>query len=202
MFDIVEAFRHNGRLPHTLLDIGCGPCEEGERILSDGIFLTGIDQDGETIREVQKRLPTARFVTADAARWLPVQDRKYKAVLIRRPDVIFRSANWHQIFQLLPHILYQNSRVVVTTPGRSEAGICEKWLREMAGTVKRSRIDMTEEEFMITAENFKRTDQKESSQNNLICNLAWEDEEPHMVCDLRKGRCTIISDDEKEKKQG
>lgn len=194
MLDFAELFSRDGRYPERLLDIGCGPCMEGDQILAKGIFLTGVDQDGETIQSVRKRLPQGEFITADAAFWLLKQNRKYDAVLLRRPDVIFRSANWHQVFRLLPAVLSVNSRVVVTTPGESEAGLCEKWLSETAAVVKRVVTNMEEEKFIVTAENFQNAGETENNLNNLIQSLSWEDDQPHMVCDLRTGQCSVVTD--------
>lgn len=194
MLDFAEIFRREDGYPKTLLDIGCGPCPEGRQILERGISLTGIDQDGETIRIVKKRLPQGRFITGDAALWLPGHRQRYDAVLLRRPDVIFRSANWHQIFRQLPSILSENGMAAVTAPGESEARLCERWLRETADIVTRCKTGMAEEEFLIMAENFRQNDTEENLQSSLIRRLAWEDDQPHMVCDLRTGRCTMADD--------
>lgn len=183
-----------GKYPKTLLDIGCGSCPEGEQILSSGIDLTGVDQDGETIRKVRRRLPQGAFAAADAAFWLDKQERHYEAVLIRRPDVIFRSENWHQVFRRLPKVLGDNGRVVVTTPGESEAGLCEKWLRETADTVRRSAAGNAEEAWIVTAADLRKTEEEENSRGSFIQSLSWEEDRPRMVCDLRTGRCTTASD--------
>jgi trans-aconitate methyltransferase len=193
MLDFIKLFRRDGNLPQTLLDIGCGSCPEGEQFLENGISLTGIDQDGETIETVRQRLRQGRFVTADAACWLQKQEGKYAAILIRRPDVIFRSENWHTVFRLLPKVLRKNGRVVVTTPGESEARLCEKWLRETAGTVNRITAGAAEEGFIMTAEDFKPTITQETPQGSLIQRLSWEDDQPYLVCDLRTGQCTVVS---------
>lgn len=197
MLDFAELFKRNGRFPETLLDIGCGLCLEGEEILERGISLTGIDQDGETMQSVQKRLPKGEFFTADAALWLGRQNCKFEAVLLRRPDLIFRTQNWHQVFQQLPAVLDRNGRAIVTTPGESEARLCEKWLRETADVVERSATGIAEEEYIMTAEHFRQEEKDKRRQNSLIQRLSWEDEQPCMVCDLRTGRCTAAADMEK-----
>lgn len=196
MLDFAEMYRRDGRYPQSLLDIGCGPCLEGEQLLAHGISLTGIDQDGETIRYVQKRLPGGIFVTADAALWLAGTDCRYDAILIRRPDLIFRSENWHSVFRRMPFVLKKGGRVIVTTPGQSEAGICMKWFREIADKVCVSRTGESEEAFSVSAEEFRKTDKKNNDRNTLIQELSWEDDRPQMVCDLRTGRCTVIMDKE------
>ena len=190
------AFRRGKKYPETLLDIGCGLCREGEELLARGIALTGIDQDGETIRSVQKRLPAGHFIAADAAAWLAGTDRRYDAVLIRRPDLIFRSANWHAVFQRIPYVLKEGGRVIVTTPGRSEAGLAAKWLRESADPVDLMETGEPEEGFWVRAENWKAEPQKKNERSSLIQDLAWEDDAPQRICDLRTGLCTGITDQE------
>ena len=203
MLDFAELFRRNGRYPEKLLDVGGGLCQEGEQILARSIFLTGIDQDGETIRNVQKRLPQGKFAAAEAALWMENQHQKFDAILIRRPDVIFRSKNWRRIFRKLQTALSENGRVAVTTPGMSEAKLCERWLQDMAVTVERSATGMAEEEFIVTAEDFRQPDRADGTADNrqtsLIQSLVWEDDQPHMVCDLRTGKCTMAAGGENPK---
>lgn len=199
MLDPAEKFLNDGKYPESLLDIGCGPCPEGEQLLARGISLTGVDQDGETIREVRRRLPEGKFVTADAALWLEKAGRAYDAILIRRPDLIFRSENWHTVFRRLPLVLKRGGRVIVTTPGQSEAGMCAGWLREIADEVSISEIDGPEEMFMVTAEDIREKEEEIEEKNSidsLIQSLSWEDDSPHMVCDLRTGKCTVATDEE------
>ena len=196
MPDFAEEFRREGTYPERVLDIGCGPCPEGEQFLAHGIHLTGVDQDGETIRNVQRRLPKGEFVTADAAIWLEATARRYDAILIRRPDLIFRSRNWHAVFQKIPSVLKPGGSVIVTTPGRSEAGMCAKWLRELADQVHLSETGFSEEAFLVRAEDFKETDKKKNDRTRLIQDLSWEEDQPAMVCDLRTGQCTAITDKE------
>lgn len=196
MLNFAEAFRRKDRYPQTLLDIGCGMCFEGEILLSRGIALTGIDQDGETIRQVRKRLSAGNFITADAAQWMAGAGHRYDAILIRRPDLIFRSENWHAVFQRIPYVLEEGGRVIVTTPGRSESELAAKWLRESAETVRLKEIDEVEEAFLISAENVKAIKQIDDERNLLIQKLAWEDDAPQMMCDLRTGLCTVITDKE------
>lgn len=196
MLNFADRFLQEGRYPENLLDIGCGPCPEGEELLAHGIFLTGVDQDGETIREVQRRLPGGKFVTADAAVWLTETDRHYDAILIRRPDVIFRSENWHCVFRSIPFVLKRGGRVIVTTPGQSEAGVCVKWLSEIADQVRLSETGVSKEAFLVRAEDFMEMDKREDDRRRLIQNLSWEDDRPPVVCDLRTGRCTAITEEE------
>jgi trans-aconitate methyltransferase len=194
--NFAELFRREGKYPESLLDIGCGPCLEGEQFLVHGIFLTGVDQDGETIREVQNRLPKGKFVAADAAFWLEKVDHQYDAVLIRCPDLIFRSENWHTVFRRIPYVLKHGGRVIVTTPGESEARICAGWLREIADSVRLSKTGISEEAFLVRAEKVKKIEKKKTARDRLIQSLSWQDEEPQMVCDLRTGLCTAITDKE------
>lgn len=196
MLDFAGLLSQEDRVPECVLDLGCGMCPEGEQFLSRGISLTGVDQDGETIQNVQTRLPEGTFVTADAALWLRRTSSRYDAVLIRRPDLIFRSGNWHSVFQRLPSVLKPGGRVMVTTPGRSEAGICQKWLQETADTVSCSRTGEPEEEYLVRAENFRIQDEKDNERDRLIQSLSWEDDRPQMVCDLRTGRCTAVPEKE------
>lgn len=194
MLNFVELFHEKGGYPENLLDIGCGPCPEGEQLLAHGISLTGVDQDGETIRRVQRQLPEGNFVTADAAVWLAGNNRRYDAILIRRPDLIFRSENWHSVFRKIPSALKPGGRVIVTTPGQSEAGMCVKWLEETADKVRLSETGLSEEAFLVRAEDFREADNRDNDRNRLIENLSWEDDQPHMVCDLRTGQCTVITE--------
>lgn len=197
VLELADEFLREGKYPESLLDIGCGPCFEGEDLISRGIALTGIDQDEETVGRVQERLPEGRFITADAAVWLRETDSRYDAVLVRRPDLIFRSQNWHAVFQRIPLVLDPDGMVIVTTPGQSEAGMCEKWLRETADKVSVSKIGHAEEAFLVKAEEIRKTDEKGNDMNSLIQSLSWEDDQPHMVCDLRTGLCTVVTDKEK-----
>jgi trans-aconitate methyltransferase len=199
MLNFAEEFRRENNYPENLLDIGCGPCLEGEQLLAHGISLTGVDQDGETILEVQKRLPGGKFVTADAAIWLQKADTRFDAILIRRPDLIFRSENWHSVFRMIPLVLKPDGRVVVTTPGQSEAGMCAEWLRETAEKVSVSRTGISEEAFLVKADDFREKEKEKeepSGVNRLIQDLSWEDDQPYMVCDLRTGQCTVVTDKE------
>jgi SAM-dependent methyltransferase len=199
---LLELLKKDGRYPEKILDIGCGPCLEGERILDKGISLTGIDQDEETIERVRERLPRGVFIAADAARWLEQADGekdKYDAVLLRRPDLIFRSENWYQVFRRLPKVIREGGRAVVTTPGESEARLCGKWLSETADAVERSETGIDEEGFVVTAEDFVKNTGEEidDARASLIRSLSWEDDRPGLVCDVRTGKCTVDFGEEK-----
>ncbi|MGI6052867.1 MAG: class I SAM-dependent methyltransferase [Bilifractor sp.] len=200
-----------GKYPENVLDIGCGDCPEGEQFLSRGIRFTGVDQDEETIRKVQERLPEGAFIAADAVTWMGRTDSRFDAILIRRPNLIFQSANWHRIFSRIPFILKDHGIVIVTTPGRSESAMCAKWLREAGGKVEVKETNIPEEGFLMKADDFHVNEEKEKNRENannienniednndnnnendrsqLIQALSWDDQ-PHMVCDLRTGRCT------------
>ncbi|MGI6178134.1 MAG: class I SAM-dependent methyltransferase [Eubacterium sp.] len=199
--NFAEAFRRGDDYPRKLLDIGCGLCLEGEDIIACGTSLVGVDQDGETIRKAQNRLPEADFFTADAALWLAGTATRFDAVLMRRPDLIFRSENWHAVFRRIPYVLKEGGRVIVTTPGRSEAELAAKWLRESAGNVRLTEINEAEEAFLVSAEDFMTMEKKENDRTRLIQDLAWEDDEPHPVCDLRTGQCTMITDKEENENE-
>ena len=198
MLDFAALFQKKEKYPHSLLDIGCGPCLEGEQLLARGITLTGIDQDGETIGKVQERLPEGKFITADAAFWLDKTQNRYDAILVRRPDLIFRSENWKRVFELLPSVLKPGGSVIVTTPGQSEAAMCAKWLRNAAEDVRMILIGISEESFMVKADHFKKVEKQDNSKNKLIQELSWEDDQPALVCDLRTGRCTVVTNKEDE----
>ena len=200
MPDFTIFLQKDGHIPGSLLDIGCGLCEEGRDILAKGIRLTGIDQDGETIRKVQKRLPRGKFIIGDAAYLPDRMQEKYDAVLIRRPDVIFSCQNWERVFQTLPAVLNQDGIVIVSTPGQSEARICADWLRKTFRSVHTAEIRQKEEEYMIRAEDMKQTSVHTDPKKLLIQSLSWDENEPHMVCDLRTGKCTVVSD-EKESEE-
>jgi trans-aconitate methyltransferase len=198
MLDFAALLRKENKGVHSLLDIGCGPCLEGEQLLAGGIDLTGIDQDGETIAKVQKRLPEGIFITADAAFWLEKTQNQYDAILIRRPDLIFRSENWKRVFALIPSVLKPGGSVLVTTPGQSEAGLCVKWLRLAAEEVRVTQTGIPEENFMVRANHFKKVEKQRNSKSRLIQELSWEDDQPTLVCDLRTGRCTVVTNKEGE----
>jgi trans-aconitate methyltransferase len=198
MLDFAALFQKKEKYPHSLLDIGCGPCLEGEQLLARGITLTGIDQDGETIGKVQERLPEGKFITADAAFWLDKTQNRYDAILVRRPDLIFRSENWKRVFELLPSVLKPGGSVIVTTPGQSEATMCAKWLRNAAENVRMILTGISEESFMVKADHFKKVEKQDNSKNKLIQELSWEDDQPALVCDLRTGRCTVFTNKEDE----
>lgn len=199
--NFAEAFRRGDDYPRKLLDIGCGLCLEGEDIIVRGIALVGVDQDGEAIRKAQERLPEADFFTADAALWPAGTATRFDAVLMRRPDLIFRSENWHSVFRRIQYVLKEGGRVIVTTPGRSEAELAAKWLRESAGNVRLTEINEAEEAFLVSAEDFITMGKRENDISRLIQNLAWEDDEPQMVCDLRTGQCTMITDKEENENE-
>lgn len=194
MTGFTEVIGKKGGQTISLLDIGCGSCEEGEELLESGFLLTGIDQDGETIQRVRKRLPAGRFITEDAAHWLEIQDDAYDVILIRRPDLAHRPKNWHRIFQLLPTALKADGMVIATTPGEREMMICRKWLEESGGVIEAARLKQTEEEFLVKAKNLVKSDTEKNPVEDLIRTLSWNDSRPHMVCDLRTGRCTAIED--------
>lgn len=194
----------DGRL--RVLDLGCGPCEEGEPLLAAGVELTCVDQDGETIARARRRIPEAELVAADAAAWLAAGQGPFDAVLMRRPDLFCRARNWRQVFDLLPEALAPDGRVVVTTPGRGEASLARRWLEELAGRVKVLETDEEEEGFEIVAEDVRRaeapdgttgTDPRDEKHASLVRSLAWEGDEPAMVCDVRTGQCTAVSDEGK-----
>jgi SAM-dependent methyltransferase len=176
-----------------VLDIGCGPCTEAEALLARGVELTGIDQDEETMERVRERVPQATFITGDAQQWLQGSSGGYDVVLMRRPDVIFRNESWRRIFGLVPRAAGPQGLVVVTTPGRSEAAIAERWLREVADDVSTTQLEDDEERFAVVARSVheKGTDM---GTNSLIQQLAWYDDAPVMVCDVRTGQCTVVSD--------
>jgi trans-aconitate methyltransferase len=188
-----------------VLDVGCGPCEEGESLLEAGVRLTCIDQDGETISRVRQRISEAELVAADAAQWLAAGHGPYDVVLMRRPDLFHRARSWRQVFRLLPKALAPDGRVVVTTPGRGEARLAERWLAELAGTVNVAETDEEEEGFAIVAEDMRKAeapddtagDPRDDERASLVRSLAWEGDEPAMVCDVRTGRCTVVSDEGK-----
>jgi trans-aconitate methyltransferase len=198
VLDFAALFQNENKNLHSLLDIGCGPCLEGEPLLARGIALTGIDQDGETIKNVQERLTKGKFITADAAFWLAKTQERYDAILIRRPDLIFRSENWKRVFELLPSVLKPGGSVIVTTPGQSEASMCTKWLRLSAEDVRMTQTGISEENFMIRANHFKNVEKQDNTKIKLIQELSWEDDQPSLVCDLRTGRCTVVTNKEDE----
>ena len=193
-----------GADPPRVLDLGCGPCEEGEALLAADVRLTCVDQDGETMALVRARIPGAEVVTADAAQWLAAGHGPYDAVLVRRPDLFHRVRNWRQVFDLVPAALAPGGRVVVTTPGRGEARLVERWLAGYAGTVTVTRTNETEEGYAIMADDVRRVelpanatgaDPRDDDRASLVRSLAWEGDEPAMVCDVRTGKCTVVTDD-------
>lgn len=183
-----------------VLDLGCGPCEEGDALLAAGARLTCVDQDGETNALVRERIPEAEVVTADAAQWLAAGRGPYDAVLVRRPDLFHRVRNWQQVFDLIPAVLAPGGRVVVTTPGRGEARLVERWLSGYSGTVTEIETGTAEEGYAIVAENVRKVEAPDGSlrdneRASLVQSLMWEDDEPAMVCDVRTGKCTMVSSD-------
>jgi SAM-dependent methyltransferase len=192
----------DGRL--RVLDLGCGTCEEGESLLAAGVELTCVDQDGETIARLRQRIPEADLVAADAAQWLAAGNGPFDVVLMRRPDLFHRARNWRQAFDLLPGVLAPEGRVVVTTPGEGEARLAERWLAELAATVRVTKTDEAEEGFAIVAEDMRKAEApddttgspRDDGRASLVRSLAWEGDEPAMVCDVRTGTCTVVSDDQ------
>jgi SAM-dependent methyltransferase len=187
----------------SVLDIGCGRCEEAEELLDHSVHLTGIDLDGETIQKLQKRFPKAWFITADAAQWLTMNDEKFDYVLIRRPDAAHRPQSWKRVFQGLAGSLKKVGRVIVTTPGRKEMEMCRRWLAECGGETEVAMIDLPEEEYLLKAEKLMKGSRQV---NSLLHELTWQEDEAPLVCDLRTGRCTTgesipVDEEKKEDKE-
>lgn len=192
--DFVSIIGKPTKKPADLLDIGCGLCDEGEDLIRSGWTLTGIDQDGETIRQVRGRMPDGRFIAADAAHWLARCEERYDVILIRRPDLAHRPENWHRIFQLLGRLLKPGGVVFVTTPGEQEMRMCRRWLKEADGGTETVHLGWREEEYLVRAEGLNETRSESEPMDHLISELSWEDDRPHMVCDLRTGRCTTAEE--------
>lgn len=190
--DFASIIGQTGKQPADLLDLGCGLCEEGEDLIRSGWVLTGVDQDGETIGQVRSRLPDGRFITADAAHWMVRCGSRYDVILIRRPDVAHRPENWHRIFQALGGLLKPDGVVFVTTPGAQEMSRCRRWLREAGGRTKIVHLKQREEEYLVKAQELNEIHGSDEPMDRLISELSWEDDQPHMVCDLRTGRCTTV----------
>ena len=183
----------------ALLDIGCGRCEEAAELLKHGVHLTGIDLDGKTLASLQKLYPDARFITGDAAQWLLMQDETFDVILIRRPDAAQRPRSWQQVFDHLAGALKQGGKVIVTSPGRQEIHMCQRWLEENGADTVMKKLDLAEEGYLMKAENLKK---KSRQINGLLKELAWNEEEVQFVCDLRTGRCTAVnSSDDKDTKE-
>jgi trans-aconitate methyltransferase len=192
--DFASIIGQTVKRPADLLDLGCGLCEEGEDLIRRGWALTGIDQDGETIRQVRSRLPDGRFITADAAHWLLRCGDKYDVILIRRPDLAHRPENWLRIFQALGGLLKPGGVVFVTTPGVQEMSLCRRWLREAGGHTETVFLGHREEEYLVKAQGLHEIHNNNEPMDRLISELSWEDDRPHMVCDLRTGRCTAVEE--------
>jgi hypothetical protein len=109
---------------------------------------------------------------------------------------MFRFKNWHIVFCRIPYVLKPGGRVIVTTPGQSEAEICAGWLREIAYNVHLSKTGFSEEAFLVRAEDVREINKKSNGRERLIQSLSWQDEEPPRVCDLRTGLCTAITNEE------
>lgn len=145
--------------PLSLLDIGCGDCEEGEALIDAGISLTGVDQDGETIEKVAERLPEGTFITADAEHWNPAREDGFDAILMRRPDLFHRSRSWEGVFSHLPSLLADDGIVIVTTIGEGEATFATKMLEKSAEKVRVTESKDGKEGYVIMAEKL-RSDQE------------------------------------------
>ena len=202
------------RRPLSLLDVGCGPCEEGEALLGAGVELTGLDQDGETIQRARGRLGGARLIAADAAWWLARTHERFDVVLMRRPDLFMRPQNWRQVFSAVQRAVAEDGEVIVTTPGEGEARLVRKWLEEGFSEVELTRTDWREEGFIVSAREKREVDERPASEvqgldveapgtpdgtmGGLAQSLAWEDDEPVLICDLRTGVCTTVPPEGRE----
>lgn len=194
-----------------ILDIGCSDCSEGEELIENGIFLTGIDQDEETITKAKERLPQASFFVMNAADFRISSDKDdecnkidgFDMVLLRRPDLILGSYNWRRIFKLFHKWLKYDGIVLITTPGKTEARLAQKWLKEDGKKeVSYEMKDYEDEKYIIVAKNLQEDDKSLSEINtasedkkhtsSLVKDLLWkEDNTNTMVCDVKTGKCTF-----------
>ncbi|MGI6217911.1 MAG: class I SAM-dependent methyltransferase [Coriobacteriales bacterium] len=177
-----------------VLDLGCSTCEEGESLLEAGVHLTCVDQDGVTMEQTAKRLPAATCIASDAARFVPKSGERFDVVLMRRPDVAIQKERWHAVFGKIPSWIAKDGRVIVTTPGAWEARIVRTWLKEI-GTrnIKEVVMDWKDEQHVLIADGIEPRDELPSEQTPAEM-LAWESDEIPMVCDVRTGKCTPVSE--------
>ena len=83
-----------------IVDVGCGPGNSTELLTAryPHADVLGIDNSPAMLGEARKRLPAARFETADAASWLPDAD----------VDLVFANATYQWVpdhFAQLPRVL-------------------------------------------------------------------------------------------------
>ncbi len=180
--------------PLHLLDIGCSTCTEGQQLLDRGITLTGIDQDGATLDEVRARLPGATFLTMNAAD-LEASER-FDFILLRLPDLVLGARNWRQVFRRLGRWLAPDGKVVITTPGRTEAGLAQYWLdQDGAKKVVQTMTNHEDERYMLLAEGLEEQQAEEDRGTATIHNLMWSDDDgPAMACDVKTGTCSPVQE--------
>lgn len=197
---LVERIQKDLPVGARILDIGCSTCPEGEDLLKAGFFLTLLDQDGETMDRVRSRLPGAAVLTGDAAHLLTEGFGTFDAILLRRPDVLHRPLDWEEIFQRLPEVLKTGGTVYITTAGESEAGTIQRWLDRLGAATTRQETGVQEEVCLMVAHNLQKIEKtnEEAQRDALIAALSFEDNTPHMVCDLRTGRCTMVGGNDNE----
>lgn len=117
--------------PLRLLEVGCGPAEDAAAWLRYGVTAyVGVDLDEMAIQEARGRWPGMTFLCEDAARLTPEAVGRFHAVLVRRPDLLARPANWCQVFAALPPLVYHGGRVLITVLSRGEAALARRWLLE------------------------------------------------------------------------
>jgi trans-aconitate 2-methyltransferase len=83
-----------------VVDVGCGPGNSTELLVAryPDADVTGIDNSPAMLEEARRRLPAARFESADAASWLPGAD----------VDLVFANATYQWVpdhFAQLPRVL-------------------------------------------------------------------------------------------------
>jgi trans-aconitate 2-methyltransferase len=90
--------------PKTVIDMGCGPGNSTELLVEryPTAQVTGLDSSPNMLAEAKKRLPAARFATADATTWVPEPGT----------DLVFANA----IYQWVPEHLTQLPRVLEGLP--------------------------------------------------------------------------------------
>ncbi len=183
--------------PLRVLDVGCGDCPEAPALLAAGVELTGIDTDERAIVRARTTSPAAAFVCADAATLMP-GSAPFDVVLLRRPELAASPGTWRRIISSIPSWLSPRGRVIVSTPGPSEAEATGRWLDEAGlATAPAVQLGAEEERYVVTAA-------RPVPANEPTTPVVWEDDsELGVVCDLATGTCTMpASPPEKEEHDG
>jgi SAM-dependent methyltransferase len=103
------------RVSGRILDVACGT-GYGTALLADAGAVTGLDRDGPTIEQARRRVPTARFVLAEAPP-VPFPDDAFDSIVSFETIEHVEEA---QLFMIeLRRVLSPGGHLLLSTPNRA-----------------------------------------------------------------------------------